>query len=336
MQRRRGNEQQRRQPRCRQVDQIVEPRRGPAEGLIARRAMADHAVGGVDCLVECRSRETGDGHPQHRRDDSVGKILGEAFDRRAGDAGGIQRAGIAADDLRDCGAAADDAALFQRVGDIGDVPVQAALRDQGAGDDGDGDQSERQAQQLALDNEGDCADDAEEQQDRDDASAASPVRVGHVAIEQAVERGDQAADPGHRMADRAQQRAADNRRTSSISMAKSASATDIFPYNDADEPLPHGGDLAAARRLFPDAPEPFIDLSTGINPNPYPLPAPAGRTVRPLAGCRGNCPSRCGRRAHLWRAVGGACRAGAGHADSVASCRRPGAAGPRGNPIADL
>jgi cobalamin biosynthesis protein CobC len=35
------------------------------------------------------------------------------------------------------------------------------------------------------------------------------------------------------------------------------------------EPLTHGGDLAAARRLFPDAPEPFIDLSTGINPNPY-------------------------------------------------------------------
>jgi cobalamin biosynthetic protein CobC len=56
-------------------------------------------------------------------------------------------------------------------------------------------------------------------------------------------------------------------------MAKRASATDIFPYNDADEPLPHGGDLGAARRLFPDAPKPFIDLSTGINPNPYPLPA---------------------------------------------------------------
>jgi len=39
------------------------------------------------------------------------------------------------------------------------------------------------------------------------------------------------------------------------------------------EPLAHGGELAAARRLFPGAPEPFIDLSTGINPHPYPLPA---------------------------------------------------------------
>jgi cobalamin biosynthesis protein CobC len=33
--------------------------------------------------------------------------------------------------------------------------------------------------------------------------------------------------------------------------------------------LPHGGDLGVARRLFPGAPEPFIDLSTGINPWPY-------------------------------------------------------------------
>ena len=34
----------------------------------------------------------------------------------------------------------------------------------------------------------------------------------------------------------------------------------------------HGGDLSAARRLFPGAPEPFVDLSTGINPNPYRVP----------------------------------------------------------------
>ena len=34
----------------------------------------------------------------------------------------------------------------------------------------------------------------------------------------------------------------------------------------------HGGDLGAARKLFPAAPEPFIDLSTGINPFSYPLP----------------------------------------------------------------
>lgn len=35
----------------------------------------------------------------------------------------------------------------------------------------------------------------------------------------------------------------------------------------------HGGDLGAARRFFPGAPEPWLDLSTGINPHSYPLPA---------------------------------------------------------------
>lgn len=34
----------------------------------------------------------------------------------------------------------------------------------------------------------------------------------------------------------------------------------------------HGGNLEAARAAFPGAPEPWIDLSTGINPWPYPLP----------------------------------------------------------------
>jgi cobalamin biosynthesis protein CobC len=34
----------------------------------------------------------------------------------------------------------------------------------------------------------------------------------------------------------------------------------------------HGGSLTEARQLFPGAPEPFLDLSTGVNPIPYPLP----------------------------------------------------------------
>jgi cobalamin biosynthetic protein CobC len=34
----------------------------------------------------------------------------------------------------------------------------------------------------------------------------------------------------------------------------------------------HGGALEVARRLAPDAPAPWIDLSTGVNPHPYPVP----------------------------------------------------------------
>ena len=56
----------------------------------------------------------------------------------------------------------------------------------------------------------------------------------------------------------------------------------------------HGGNINAARRLFPGAPEPWIDLSTGLNPAPYPvgdvsasawnrLPQPADVTALEMA-----------------------------------------------------
>ncbi len=38
------------------------------------------------------------------------------------------------------------------------------------------------------------------------------------------------------------------------------------------EPLAHGGNLDAVRKRFPGAQGPWIDLSTGINPVPYPIP----------------------------------------------------------------
>ncbi len=40
--------------------------------------------------------------------------------------------------------------------------------------------------------------------------------------------------------------------------------------NVVGDPIQHGGNLAKARALFPQAPEPWIDLSTGINPHSYP------------------------------------------------------------------
>ena len=38
-----------------------------------------------------------------------------------------------------------------------------------------------------------------------------------------------------------------------------------------EKPIEHGGDLAALGRRYPQAPRPWIDLSTGINPVPYPV-----------------------------------------------------------------
>jgi len=62
----------------------------------------------------------------------------------------------------------------------------------------------------------------------------------------------------------------------------SASAIGMSFADAAEDRLPHGGDLGAARRLFPGAPEPFIDLSTGINPWPYPLARFPADSVRRL------------------------------------------------------
>ncbi|MSO80228.1 MAG: threonine-phosphate decarboxylase [Alphaproteobacteria bacterium] len=48
--------------------------------------------------------------------------------------------------------------------------------------------------------------------------------------------------------------------------------------------IDHGGNLAAARRRFAGAPEPFIDLSTGINPVPWPVPGLPGEALARLPG----------------------------------------------------
>jgi cobalamin biosynthetic protein CobC len=53
-------------------------------------------------------------------------------------------------------------------------------------------------------------------------------------------------------------------------------------HTDSAAPLWHGGDLDAARRLFPAAPQPFVDLSTGINPFSYPVPRLAAETFTRL------------------------------------------------------
>src|SRR5260221_10835385 len=66
-----------------------------------------------------------------------------------------------------------------------------------------------------------------------------------------------------------------SRRARRVTAAAIESHTDAAPMDSAPTdtaPVEHGGDLGAARILFPGAPEPFIDLSTGINPYPYPIP----------------------------------------------------------------
>lgn len=58
-----------------------------------------------------------------------------------------------------------------------------------------------------------------------------------------------------------------------------------LPMTDGAQPLPplpHGGDLEAARRRFPAAAGPWLDLSTGISPFAYPVPPLAPETFARL------------------------------------------------------
>ncbi|HWK46506.1 MAG TPA: threonine-phosphate decarboxylase CobD [Stellaceae bacterium] len=52
----------------------------------------------------------------------------------------------------------------------------------------------------------------------------------------------------------------------------------------AADDIEHGGDLAAAMATFPVAPTPWIDLSTGINPWPYPVEGIDGAAWARLPG----------------------------------------------------
>lgn len=51
--------------------------------------------------------------------------------------------------------------------------------------------------------------------------------------------------------------------------AKLSSAIQLGGQHDVE---PHGGDIDAMAKRYPDAPQPWIDLSTGINPFAYPIP----------------------------------------------------------------
>ena len=113
---------------CRQeIDGVVEPSRGGAECAIARRAVPDHTVEGVDHLVGDDSRQTEQYVPEHRRDDAVGKVFGAALDCAPGDAVLIESFRVAADDARNRSAALCEPALVERAGDRTHVSVKAAL-----------------------------------------------------------------------------------------------------------------------------------------------------------------------------------------------------------------
>ena len=101
-------------------------------------------------------------------------LLGAAPDGGACDAGSIERVRIAADNMGNRGSASGKAALLERIGNIADMPVQAALRDQTRGEQSHQQKSETQAQQFVLHDDGNCGNDRQNDEERN--SAGEPPR----------------------------------------------------------------------------------------------------------------------------------------------------------------
>jgi hypothetical protein len=88
------------EPGRREVEQVVEAGRGPAEPAVARRAVADHRVKRVHRAVAEQTGHAGDRTPQQRRDHGVGRVLGDRLDRGPREAVGVEVARVAAAQLR--------------------------------------------------------------------------------------------------------------------------------------------------------------------------------------------------------------------------------------------
>ncbi len=246
--------------------------------------MADHAVGGVDRLVEGAARQAEAADPEGRRHDPVGEVLRQALDRGPADGRLVEAVRVAPDDHRHGPAPPLQAARAQGRLHGGDVLVQAALRRQAGADQAEEEQGGEGAGEprQRRDGEGGRADRGEEQRQREAAGAPPPAR--RAAVETALQGGDQPADPGDRVTGRPVERVGiagrrldpegdgeDGERVGKRTGQMDHSVWSVPAREVA--PIAHGGDLGGLRQAFPDAPEPWLDLSTGINPVPYRVPA---------------------------------------------------------------
>jgi len=118
---------------------------------MARRLVADHAVGGVDRLVGEGAGQAGENHPEQRRHHAVGEILGQALDRGPADRSLVEFPRIASDDLRHRQPAGLDAIPLQRRRHRRDMRVEAALRQQAAGQHAAQQQGDDVGKQISQD-----------------------------------------------------------------------------------------------------------------------------------------------------------------------------------------
>ena len=116
-----------------EIQQVIEPRCGPTESLVTRRAVTDHRVEGVGAAIDQQRGHAADGGPQQRRHLRVGGVLGDRLDRRARQPVGIERGRVASAQRRQQTPRAIDVVAGQQVGHPGTGAGQrrAAQRDEG-------------------------------------------------------------------------------------------------------------------------------------------------------------------------------------------------------------
>src|SRR5487761_1247131 len=296
-QRRRHHQKTGREARGRQVHKIIEPCRRPTESLMTWRTMADHAVGGVGRLVGHHSGQAANNKPKRRCNHAIGEVLGQRLDGRATDSGLVERRGIASDHFCDGDSARCESAALERISHVGEVTIQASLSDQACRNDNDDDPANRKRQQHTLQQVSDAGrTHHDSDQSQYTVHATMPWRQW-VAVQCRIELAD---DRLKGQGEREQLDILGNRRHLCATVNRLMLSTPVVqnstngmlrapahltaPIRSA--PLYHGGDLAWAEEHYPDAERPWIDLSTGINPWPYPFaPPPLDTWTRlPAAG----------------------------------------------------
>ena len=178
---------------CRQVDEIVEPRGGPAEALVARGEVADQRIGDVDRPVGEETGQAEKQEPQGRRDDAVGKRLGGGFDRNAAEPRLVDAAGIAAEDARHRDARRRQA-VAEGIGNGGNAVMGGTAGDQHRGDKRRADPAEGDGTKGPFQTEADEHRQHDGDGDGEDAGRLAPSRAQRRPVQRPVEKAHQGGD----------------------------------------------------------------------------------------------------------------------------------------------
>lgn len=261
------------------IDGVIKPRRRPAKINVAGRAVADHAVSCIDDLAGHHAGDSQQDQPEQRSDNPIGEVFGEALDSGPRDARLVKFGDVATNDAGHRLTPVREPSKAQGKADVTDMGKKTALCQQARSYDDENCCSDPCGFQKFVQHHGDqpTAED-EHAHDQNPAAAAITRRTsGFIAV--SISPSEDVTKPGDGMPyfpieTRRIRNESFNRqsRKRKIQMQNNGHIPRLAPSGLAAKFWSHGGQLALATELFADAPQPFMDLSTGINPHSLPLP----------------------------------------------------------------